>query len=66
MQHTPMSPLLKTNEVAARLRVDDSTLRRWRLDRVGPRFLRIGHTYRYPADELEEWISENVRHSVVS
>jgi excisionase family DNA binding protein len=61
-----MSPLLKTREVAERLRVDDSTLRRWRLDEVGPRFLRVGHTYRYPADDLEEWISENVRHSVAS
>lgn len=67
MDHQPMGRLLKTDEVAERLRVDPSTLRRWRLDEVGPRFRRVGpHTYRYPVDELENWILESVRHSVVS
>lgn len=67
MDHQPMGRLLKTDEVAERLRVDPSTLRRWRLDEVEPRFLRVGpHTYGYPVDELENWISESVRHSVVS
>jgi excisionase family DNA binding protein len=61
-----MGPMLTTNEGAERLRVDPSTLRRWRLDEVGPRFLRIGRLYRYPSDDLEAWISESVRHSVAS
>jgi hypothetical protein len=41
--------LMTTEEVAHHFRVDPSTVRRWRLDGVGPRFVKIGHVYRYPA-----------------
>ncbi|PZF85172.1 helix-turn-helix transcriptional regulator [Jiangella anatolica] len=59
--------LLKTQEAAARLRVDDSTLRRWRQAGVGPRFLQIGATtYRYPARELEAWIAANLSRRAAS
>jgi excisionase family DNA binding protein len=58
--------LLTTEEVASRLRVNPCTVRRWRLDDVGPRFLKVGNIYRYPADELEAWISDGVRNSLAS
>lgn len=45
--------LLTTREVAERLRVNSCTVRRWRLDDVGPRFLKVGLVYRYPEAELE-------------
>ncbi len=45
-----------TEEVAAMLRVNDSTVRRWRLDDVGPRFVKVGSVYRYPDSVLQEWI----------
>jgi hypothetical protein len=45
--------------------VNPSTVRQWRLDDVGPRYLRVGGN-RYPAGDLEEWISESVRHSIAS
>lgn len=52
--------LLTTEEVADRLRVHPATMRRWRLDGVGPRFLKVGSVYRYPAHDLESWIAENL------
>ena len=48
--------LLTEPEVAGRLRVSLACLRRWRLERRGPRFLKVGSLVRYPADELNRWI----------
>jgi len=48
--------LLTEPEVAERLRVSFACLRRWRLERRGPRFLKVGSLVRYPADELNHWI----------
>ncbi len=49
--------MLKTSEVARRLRVNQSTLSRWRFEGMGPRFIKVGGVYRYPSDLLELWIS---------
>jgi excisionase family DNA binding protein len=48
--------LLTESEVAARLRVSLACLRRWRLERRGPRFLKVGSRVRYPVEELDRWI----------
>ena len=66
MEDNDRGEFLTTNEVAARMRVNPCTVRRWRLDDVGPRYLQVGGIYRYPAADLEEWISECVRHSIAS
>lgn len=52
---------LTTADVAQLLRVDGSTIRRWRLDGVGPRFVQVGSVYRYPASLLAAWLDERVR-----
>ena len=39
--------LLTESEVAGRLRVSLACLRRWRLERRGPRFLKVGSFVRY-------------------
>ena len=61
-----MDQLLTTEELARRLRVNPSTVRRWRLDDVGPRYLKVGSVYRYPASAVEAWIAESVRESIAS
>ena len=61
-----MEQLLTTGELARRLRVNPSTVRRWRLDDVGPRYLRVGTVYRYPDSAIEDWIAESVRSSIAS
>jgi excisionase family DNA binding protein len=55
-----MEKFWTTEEVAAMLRVNGSTIRRWRLDDVGPRFVKVGNVYRYPDSELREWIRQRV------
>jgi excisionase family DNA binding protein len=48
--------LLTEPEVADRLRVSLACLRRWRLERRGPHFVKLGSLVRYPAEELDLWI----------
>ena len=48
--------LLTEIEVADRLRVSLACLRRWRLERRGPIFLKVGSRVRYPSEELDRWI----------
>jgi excisionase family DNA binding protein len=48
--------LLTESEVAGRLRVSLACVRRWRLERRGPRFVKVGSLVRYPAEELDRWI----------
>src|SRR5215203_6781497 len=52
--------------VAKRMRVNPSTVRRWRLDDVGPPYLRVGTVYRYSIGAVEAWIAESVRRSIAS
>lgn len=64
MDASDISELLTTDEVAARFRVNPSTVRRWRLDGVGPRHVRIGSIYRYPLALLDEWVRESIAGSL--
>jgi len=43
-------------EVSRKTRISLATLRRWRLERRGPRFRKFGSLVRYGNDDLEEWI----------
>jgi excisionase family DNA binding protein len=52
--------LMTTAEVASYFRVDSSTVRRWRLDGLGPEFVKIGSVYRYPRLALDEWIAQRI------
>jgi predicted DNA-binding transcriptional regulator AlpA len=52
--------LLTTAEVARMFRVDPSTVRRWRLDGVGPRHVSIGSVHRYPRAAIDEWLAHRM------
>ena len=49
--------LLTEIEVAKHLRVSVACVRRWRLERRGPRFFKIGALVRYRPEHLEDWIN---------
>jgi excisionase family DNA binding protein len=52
-----ISALLTETEVSNVLRVSLATLRKWRVDNRGPRFIKIGPLVRYQLEDLREWLS---------
>ena len=52
-----MSSLLTETEVSKVLRISLATLRKWRVDKRGPRFIKIGPLVRYQLEDLREWLS---------
>ena len=51
--------LLTPNELAERLKIHPGTLRRWRMDGEGPRWIKLGDTQssavRYELKDVEAW-----------
>jgi hypothetical protein len=52
-----MVNLMTENEVSKRLNVSVASLRRWRLLRRGPAFLKVGSLVRYQLTDLEAWLA---------
>ena len=52
-----MFALLTEEEVAKQLHVSIAPLRRWRLERRGPQFLKVGSLVRYRPEEIESWLA---------
>ena len=52
-----MLDLLTEGDVAKRLRVSLASLRRWRLLRRGPQFIKVGVLVRYRPEDIEEWLA---------
>ena len=52
-----VSPLMDSREVAAYLKVSESTLSRWRAEGDGPPFMQMGGVARYRVDAVEEWLA---------
>jgi len=52
-----MFALLTEEEVAEQLHVSVASLRRWRLERRGPQFIKVGSLVRYRPEELETWLT---------
>jgi excisionase family DNA binding protein len=52
-----MVSLMTENEVSKRLNVSVASLRRWRLLRRGPAFVKVGSLVRYSADDLDAWLA---------
>lgn len=49
--------LLNDREVARLLSVSVASIRRWRLFKTGPRFLKIGTLVRYRLSDVEQWLA---------
>jgi predicted DNA-binding transcriptional regulator AlpA len=52
-----METLLTEEDVAKQLHVSIASLRRWRLERRGPQFIKVGSLVRYRPEELEAWLA---------
>ena len=52
-----MNTLLTEEEVAKRLHVSLASIRRWRLERRGPQFIKVGSLVRYRPENLESWLA---------
>ena len=52
-----METLLTEEDVATQLHVSIASLRRWRLERRGPQFIKVGSLVRYRPEELEAWLA---------
>jgi hypothetical protein len=52
-----MASLLTEGDVAQRLHVSLASIRRWRLERRGPQFIKVGSLVRYRNEDLELWLA---------
>lgn len=49
--------LLTESEVAQLMQISLARLRKWRVERRGPRFIKIGSLVRYRSADLQQWLS---------
>ena len=49
--------LLKSRELAELLGFQESTLRQWRTEGIGPPYFRLGNRVRYDASEVGSWMA---------
>lgn len=52
-----MASLMTEQEVSKRLNVSLASLRRWRLTKRGPAFLKVGVLVRYRPEDLDAWLA---------
>ena len=52
-----MQSFLNEQEVSKRLNVSVATLRRWRLEKGGPTFIKVGSLVRYRPEDLDSWVA---------
>ena len=52
-----MQSFLNEQEVSKRLNVSVATLRRWRLEKRGPMFVKVGSLVRYRPEDLDSWVA---------
>ena len=52
-----MQSFLTEQEVSKRLNVSVAPLRRWRLEKRGPMFVKVGSLVRYRPEDLDSWVA---------
>jgi Helix-turn-helix domain len=51
-----VSTLLTESDVAKQLQISVAALRKWRIERRGPRFIKVGSLVRYKPEDLFAWL----------
>jgi excisionase family DNA binding protein len=57
------TPLLLQWQLSDLLNVSTRTLERWRVEGVGPIYVKVGRRVLYRREDVETWLTERVRHS---
>lgn len=53
------APLWTEKDVAAFIRMDVGTIRRWRMLRTGPPYTKCGRSVRYNPEDVRTWVLSN-------
>ena len=54
--HNPIGTLLNEHDVARITGLSVASVRRWRLLRQGPKYLKLGASVRYRAEDIAAWL----------
>jgi predicted DNA-binding transcriptional regulator AlpA len=57
MSDNHLPQLLTETEISKQLSVSLAALRRWRLERRGPHFIKVGSLVRYRPEDVAEWLA---------
>ena len=57
MEATSISKLLNEHDVARITGLSVASVRRWRLLRQGPQYLKLGSAVRYRAEDISAWLA---------
>jgi predicted DNA-binding transcriptional regulator AlpA len=58
-----MRDYFTTSELAGELELAENTLRVWRVQGRGPKFLKLGSRVVYRRSDIEEWLSASTYHN---
>ncbi len=58
--------LITENEASAILKCTKAALRRWRRERRGPRFVKLGRLIRYRQSDLEMFVEQNTQNVITA
>ena len=58
-----LSPLIPPPQLAGLLNISIRTLERWRVEGVGPAYVKAGRRVLYRREDVESWLAEGIRHS---
>lgn len=58
---TKSTGMLNERQVAEYLNMSLGSLRRWRLFRKGPKYLKIGSAVRYRREDVDAWLNSNTQ-----
>lgn len=59
MDRTEQFIALRESQLARRINLAKVTLRGWRREGKGPRYVRVGRTILYPLEAVQSWLEAN-------